>query len=325
MKTIREDIKGGNFKKVYLLYGEEAYLRNQYRDLLIRALVPEGDTMNFTRYTGKDVDEQEIVSQAETLPFFADRRVILVENSGFFRRKTERLDDYMDHLPDYLVMIFVEDEVDKRNRLYKQIQKKGHVAEFAAQTEETLTRWVLTRMTREGKKITRKDMSHFLDMTGTDMANISSELEKLLCYTMGREVITNQDIDAVCAPQITNQIFDMIRAVTEHQQKKALDYYYDLLALKEAPMRILYLLARQYNQLLQVKTLAADGVPNREIAPKVCMPPFAVSRTLGLCRNYSIPQLESIVREFVQVEEEVKTGRLDDKLSVEMMIVKWSR
>ena len=48
MKTIREDIKGGNFKKVYLLYGEEAYLRNQYRDLLIRALVPEGDTMNFT-------------------------------------------------------------------------------------------------------------------------------------------------------------------------------------------------------------------------------------------------------------------------------------
>ncbi len=325
MKTIREDIKSGNFKKIYLLYGEEGYLKNQYRDLLIQALVPDGDTMNFTRYSGKDTDEHEILSQAETLPFFADRRVILVENSGFFRRKSERLEEYINQLPEYLVMVFVEDDIDKRNRLYKLIQKKGHAAEFAAQTEETLTRWVLTRMTREGRKITRKDMRHFLDMTGTDMANIDSELEKLLCYTMGRDVITSEDIDAVCAPQITNQIFDMIRAVTEHQQKKALDYYYDLLALKEAPMRILYLLARQYNQLLQVKTLAADGMPNREIAPKVGMPPFAVSRALGLCRNYTIPQLEAIVREFVQAEEDVKTGRLDDKLSVEMMIVKWSR
>ena len=325
MKTIREDIKSGSFKRVYLLYGEEGYLRNQYRDLLIQALVPDGDTMNFTRFSGKDVDEHEILSQAETLPFFAERRVILVENSGFFRRKSERMEEYVDHLPEYLVMIFVEDDIDKRNRLYKLIQKKGHVADFAAQTEETLTRWVLTRMTKEGKKITRRDMGHFLDMTGTDMANISSELEKLLSYTMGREVITTQDIDAVCAPQITNQIFDMIRAVTEHQQKKALDYYYDLLALKEAPMRILYLLARQYNQLLQVKSLAAEGVPNREIAPKVGMPPFAVSRSLGLCRNYTVSQLEKIVREFVQVEEDVKTGRLDDKLSVEMMIVKWSR
>ena len=84
MKTIREDIKSGSFKRVYLLYGEEGYLRNQYRDLLIQALVPDGDTMNFTRFSGKDVDEHEILSQAETLPFFAERRVILVENSGFF-------------------------------------------------------------------------------------------------------------------------------------------------------------------------------------------------------------------------------------------------
>jgi len=280
--------------------------------------------MNFSRYQGESADEREIIAQADTMPFFSDRRVILIENSGFFKKKTEELDQYMEKLPDYLIMIFVEDEADKRSRLYKLINKAGHVAAFETQTEEMLTRWVLTAMTRAGKKITRDSMRHFLEITGTDMANISSELEKLLCYTMDRDVITTKDIDAVCAPQISNQIFAMIRAVTEHQQKKALDYYYDLLALKEAPMRILYLLARQYNQLLQVKTLSAEGFPNREVASKTGIPPFAVSRTLALCRNYPVSRLENILRDFAQAEEDVKTGRLDEKLSVEMMIVKCS-
>ncbi|MGN0362013.1 MAG: DNA polymerase III subunit delta [Bilifractor sp.] len=324
MRTIREDIKSGNFKQVYLLYGPEAYLRNQYRDLLLHALVPEGDTMNFSRYQGESADEREIIAQADTMPFFAERRVILIENSGFFRKKAEQLDQYMEKLPDYLIMIFVEDTADKRSRLYKLVSKIGHAAVFETQTEETLTRWVLNAMTKAGKKITRESMHHFLEITGTDMANISSELEKLLCYTMGREVITTADIDAICAPQVSNQIFAMIRSVAEHQQKKALDYYYDLLALKEPPMRILYLLARQYNQLLQVKTLSADGFPNREIASKTGMPPFAVSRTLTLCRNYPVPRLEKILKDFVQAEEDVKTGKLDEKLSVEMMIMKCS-
>ena len=84
------------------------------------------------------------------------------------------------------------------------------------------------------------------------MGNISQELEKLLSYTMGRDVITRADIEAVCTTQITNRIFEMIRAVTEKKQRKALDLYQDLLALKEPPMRILFLLARQFNLLLQM-------------------------------------------------------------------------
>ena len=106
------------------------------------------------------------------------------------------------------------------------------------QDSNTIMRWVLGMMKREGKKITQKDMELFLSKTGTDMGNIERELEKLLCYTMDREIITAQDIENVCTTQITNHIFEMIRAVTEKNQKKALDLYYELLALKEPPMRI---------------------------------------------------------------------------------------
>ena len=258
MKSILEDIKTQNFKQAYLLYGEEAYLKHQYKNKLKNALLPEDDTMNFSRFEGKGTEIPKVIDLAETMPFFADRRVILLENTGFFKNKADALADYMGSLPDYLVLIFVEEEVDKRNRMYKAVQKQGRAVEFARQDEKTLMTWVLGMMKKEGKKITRQDMEDFLEKTGTDMGNISQELEKLLSYTMGRDVITRADIEAVCTTQITNRIFEMIRAVTEKKQRKALDLYQDLLALKEPPMRILFLLARQFNLLLQVKELLAE-------------------------------------------------------------------
>ena len=320
MKSIQEDLKNGTYRRVYLLYGEEKYLRNMYRGKLTAALEPLAGDMNFHRYEGSGLDMSEIISQAETIPFFADRRVILVQDSGFFKGKADLLADYMAQLPDYLVMIFSEDEVDKRGRLYKAVQKNGHAAEFVPQSSDALMRWVLGTLAREGKKIRRPDMEHFLEMTGADMANISNELEKLLCYTLDREVITREDIDAVCAAQISNQIFDMVRAVADHQEKKALDLYYDLLALKEPPMRILYLLARQFNQILQIRELQAAHLPGKEIAAKVGLPPFVVGKYTGLCRQYSSDQLRRIVEELTESEEAVKTGRLQDTLSVELAI-----
>ena len=107
MKEIRENIKNGSYHRVYLLYGPETYLRTQYCRMLVEALVPDGDEMNFTRFAEKDTEEAAVISQAETLPFFADRRVILVENSGFFKNKTEELAAYLEQLflhyePSYL-------------------------------------------------------------------------------------------------------------------------------------------------------------------------------------------------------------------------------
>ena len=99
MKTIDEDIKSGQFKKIYLLYGDEAYLKKQYKDKLKKALVQPDDTMNFTAYEGKDTNPKEVIDLSETLPF-ADRRVILIENSGFLRAVVRELAEYMPQVPD---------------------------------------------------------------------------------------------------------------------------------------------------------------------------------------------------------------------------------
>ncbi|OUQ25100.1 DNA polymerase III subunit delta [Lachnoclostridium sp. An131] len=324
MKMLAEDIKNGSFKTSYLLYGEEAYLRNQYKNKLKNALVNPDDTMNFSRFEGKNIDPAEIISLADTLPFFAERRLILIEDSGFFKNKCDELADYLPGLPETTCLLFAETEVDKRSRLYKAVQKYGRVTEFQSQDERTLMRWILGTLKKENKKITEDTLRHFLERTGSDMENIHMELEKLLSYTEGRDVITSEDVEEICTMQTTGQIFEMIRAIAEKKQRLALDLYYDLLALKEPPMRILFLIARQFNQLLLVKSLAAKGMDRSSIATKAQVAPFIAGRLMTQARSFTLEQLKNAVKDCVDAEEAVKTGRMTDILSVELLIVKYS-
>ena len=325
MKTINEDIKQNTYHRAYLLYGEEEYLKHAYLDKLLKALNPDGDTMNFSRFSGKNQNEGEIIDLAETMPFFADHRVIVLEDTGMFKNKTDALADYMAELPDYLILIWSESEVDKRSRMYKALSKAGYAAEFKTQTAESLARWVLQGLKQEGKQITQKNMDLFLSMTGSDMGQIRMELDKLLSYTIGKKVIEAGDIEAICTRHIENQIFDMIRAVSAHQQKKALAMYYDLLALREPPMRILYLLGREFSILRKVKELTGEGAGSVSIASSLGLRPFVVKNYLSMVGNYTADQLRAAVEDFVQTEQDVKTGKLEDKLSVELMIIKYSK
>ncbi len=324
MKSIQEDIKTGNFKPAYLLFGEEAYLKLQYKQNLVRALNPDGDTMNFRHYAGKDIDVQELMELCETMPFFADRRVILVENSGFFKNKCDELADYMKEIPDYLCLVFVESEVDKRSRMYKAVKNIGRVTEFARQDEKTLMRWAAGLLGKEGKKITQRDMELLLTKTGTDMGNLRMELEKLITYTTGRDVVTARDIEEICTTQIQNKIFDMVSAVTGKNQKRALELYYDLLTLKEPPMKILTLLARQFRQLLLIKEFEEEGVAQSEMASRLGVHSFVVKKLAACARAYRISELKQAIADFVDADEAVKTGKLQDVLSVELIIVKYS-
>ncbi len=325
MKSIDEDIKTGSFRPVYLLYGEEAYLKKQYGKKLRQALSVPGDTMNAAFYEGKNISLGEIIDLAETLPFFAEHRLIMVQDSGFFKNSPEELSEYFKHAAATVCFVFVEEEVDKRGKLYKAAKNAGRVVEFTRQPEEVLTRWILSKLKREQKKITRPVLQLFLEKAGNDMENIDKELEKLFCYTLGREIISEEDVEAICVGQTTNRIFEMVNKIAEKQQKQALDLYYDLLALKEPPMRILFLIARQFQILLMVKDLKRQGYDNKFIASKAKIPEFAVRRNFAQAGRFQTMQLKQAVADCVQAEEDVKTGNLNDRLAVELLIVKYSR
>ena len=321
MKQLKEDLKNQTFHPVYLLYGEEAFLKNSYKNRLKEAIIGD-DTMNFARFEGKGLDVDELIRLADTMPFFAERRLILVEDSGFFKSASDALVQYLPSMPDTTILLFVETEVDKRNRLYKKVKDMGYAAELNRQDSAQLARWAGGILTREQKKITKHTMELFLSMAGDDMENIRMELEKLISYTLGREVITDEDVLAVCTVQVTNRIFEMVSAIVNRQPRKAMDLYEDLLTLKEPPMRILFLIARQFNQLLQVKDLMGKGMDKGTIASKLKMQPFVVGKTMPQARQFGREQILSYVEFCVETEEAVKSGRLQDRLAVELLITR---
>lgn len=323
MQRLNQDIKTGQLNHIYLLYGEEAYLRKQYRDRLKEAIIGE-DTMNYHYYEGKDISVGEIIDRAETMPFFAERRLIILENSGLLKSGGEQLAQYLQAPAETTYLVMVETEVDKRSKLYKTIQSKGCAVEFAIQDESTLKRWVLGMMKKENKRISESALNELLEKTGTDMENIRKETEKLFCYCMDKEVITEADIEEICTKRITNHIFDMVSAIADKKQKRALELYYELLALKEPPMRILFLIARQFNLLLQVKELRQKGYQNKAIGEKVGLPGFIAGKYVTQASRFETADIREALEACVAAEEDIKTGKMNDTMSVELLIIRYS-
>ena len=321
MQTISDDIKNKTYKPVYLIYGEEAFLKSSYKKRLKDALT-DGDTMNYNYYEGKGLDVNELISMADTMPFFADKRMILVEDSGFFKSAADALTEYLPNMPDTTCLVFVEEAVDKRSRLYKKVKEMGHAAEMKRQDAAQLSRWAASILAQNGRKITSATMDLFLEHTGDDMENIRMELEKLISYTMGSDVITSKDVEDVTTVQVTNKIFDMVTAIVTGKTKRAMDLYEDLLMLKEPPMRILFLIARNFNQLLQIRELLSEGAGKDVIASRLKVPPFVAGKMIPQAKSFSKEQILSYVTGCVEAEEAVKTGRLSDRLAVELLIVK---
>lgn len=322
MKVLAQDIKSREFKPVYLIYGEEAFLKKSYKNQMREAIAGD-DTMNSHSFEGKGMDLKEIISLADTMPFFGEKRLIMIEDSGLFKSGGgETLVEYLPHMPDTTCIVFVESEVDKRNRLYKKVKDLGYAAEMTRQNASQLAAWAGRILAKEGKKITGHTMELFLSKTGDDMENIQMELEKLISYTMGREVVTDEDVEEICTVRVTNKIFDMVAAIVNRKTKAAMDLYEDLLTLKEPPMRILFLIARQFNQILQVKELMGQGMDRSSIASKLKMQPFVVGKVMPQARNFSREQILSYVNLCVDAEESVKTGRLNERLAVELLIAK---
>ena len=184
MQILNQDIKDKTFRRVYLLFGDEPFLVNSYKKRLREAIIGD-DTMNYNYFEGKGPDVKEIISLADTMPFFAERRLVLIDGSGFFKSSApEELVNYIPEIPESTCMVFVESEVDKRNKLYKKVKDNGYAAELKKQDADQLMRWAAGILSKDGKKITRQVMEYFMERTGDDnvfIGTVEGEPEETAC------------------------------------------------------------------------------------------------------------------------------------------------
>lgn len=338
MNSIDADIREGKFKNIYFLMGVEPYLIHHYRDKLVTALTGGEDELNLRTYDGPVSDMNEVTEYADTVPFFAQRRVIVMENTGLFKSSDDKLASYLKDMPDTTFFIFTEcyrgekrDErkyesalVDKRYKLYKTVHDLGRIVEFKRLDETELTNWLLRKFADSGLKITRRAMECIMEYVGDDMTRLSNESEKLICYRLGHSSIDVDDVREICSKNIDNDIFEMVGAIAAKNRRKALKLYYDLLELKVRSMNILVLISREFNLLMQVKALRNAGRDNDEISKITKINKFFVGKYVAVSGRFTSEYLREALEECVETETAIKQGLLGDVIAVEMLIIKYS-
>ncbi|MCR4690621.1 MAG: DNA polymerase III subunit delta [Lachnospiraceae bacterium] len=324
MENLNKDIKEGQFKNLYLLTGEEDYLLLQYKRRLTRAMVSPDDTMNYSYFEGKDIDLRHLLELADTMPFLSPRRVIVVENSGFFKASTEELAEYLQHIPETTHFIFVEKEINKTFKAYKAAAKAGYVANLERMNAATLKKWILSRIVSEGYKITGGAMELFMQYCGVDMNRIETELEKLLSYTMEKKEIREEDVESITSRNLEDHIFVMTDAVARQDRDKALKEYYDLLALKVDSGFILGQLIRQINLMYQARCLREKGYGRKEMASRIGLSEWVTGKYVENASRYTKERLRALLETGVDFMERQRTSRLGEKLTVEMFLIEAS-
>ncbi len=328
--------------------GSEAYLRLMARNMLKKALCAPEDNLNVAVFTGKDIDVSELIDFADTLPFMAQKRVIFIEDTELFKvsgKKSSKEDeeeeessedqkedvspgggydrglaDYIKKLPESSCIIFVQEEVDKRGKLYKAIKKVGRVEEFDHPSDDEIKNWVSSKLRKNNMRIRNNAFEQFLIQAPRDLEAMNNELEKLITYKLDTKEIAIEDVMTICTVRIEDRVFDMMDCIVKKDRQGALDKYYDMLTLEVSSMKILRIISMQFERMLLSKRMSKDGYSNEHIGKRMSVKPYAVSKYLEKSRRYSFKELQEITEKSLEYEMLLKKGLLDKKMAVELLI-----
>ncbi|MBQ4231901.1 MAG: DNA polymerase III subunit delta [Lachnospiraceae bacterium] len=317
--------KNEELKHLYYLYGEEDYLKDQKKKEIVKKVGDLGGFVDTIRYKDQKVSGDTLKGQAYvTATLFGGPRFMLIENCSV----TEP-DVWIDYLKELegsnTYVVVVDDKPDKRTKLYKAYAKYGEAIDLKTQMAKSLERFVMGWMGDNNMTMKTSELTYFINRVPDKMTAIVSELTKLRDYVNAGQasetvVITREDIDAITTRVIEDKIFEMIDRAAIGDSKGTYLLYNDLLTLKEPPSKILILLTRQINILLQIKDHVRLGTPNDEIASKMQVNRFVINKNLGVVKKLSYKRLLKLLDYGVTLQNESRNGTMSDSTAMDLML-----
>jgi DNA polymerase-3 subunit delta len=229
-------------------------------------------------------------------------------------------------MPPTAFLVFVEDKVDKRTSTYKAFAKMGEVVELNFPDERELQAWVGGRVKRAGKQITMDGWTEFRNRCSSNMENMDRELEKLLDYCANKDSISRTDVMEICTDTSSEKMYTLIDGIGEKNPRKAMMAYQDMLSRKESPIYILASMESQFRSILQAKTYLSQGMRKPEIQKMMGLKyPFFVDKYQKMAKNFTEGQLEHILIECASYDEQMKSGKIDPQVGVEILIMKYAK
>jgi DNA polymerase-3 subunit delta len=334
-----EEIKKGQVKPIYLLYGEENYFIRQMEQAIIKSvLAPEEIDMNLVSLD-RDPSINEFITLMETVPFMGGKNVIIVRGTTLFRpRKAgsgeqsesvdkldERLLETISTMPDYThVILSTTEKVDKRRKLFKTVEKHGAVVEVANLKPKDVRGWLITKLAELNKKMASDAMEYFLGivsiMPQVSLGFLHNELEKVALFTGKKTMISQDDLVEVMSAIPEISIFSMIDAVSHKQMGKALQLVGEQLKSGEHPLKLVSLLARQVRLMWQAREMSEEGYGSRQIAERLGLVPFIGEKMLTQSKNFRAEVLKQALLALASADYGLKSGRANQSVLEEIII-----
>ncbi|EKD47866.1 MAG: hypothetical protein ACD_65C00247G0006 [uncultured bacterium] len=271
----------------------------------------DGD-INITELNGESITSEEIANTIATLPFFSEKRLILIKNF-LTEQPTEeqkKLIPRLADIPDTSVVVFYELTPPKKIfSLYKHLAKTAKVYEFESLKPAALNKWITERVIKAGGKINALATSYLAEQTGANLWRLSSEIDKLISYTNCTE-ITSKDIDLLTRASTESNIFRLTDQLGQRRTAEAIKTLNELLESGEQLPYIFAMIARQFRILIEVKDMIRKGLNRQQIIDRLKANPFVVTNAMAQARNYEPEQLKRIHSRLLELDTKSKTGKI---------------
>ncbi|WP_062050015.1 DNA polymerase III subunit delta [Bacillus sp. JCM 19034] len=329
--TIKNDILKGKIAPVYFMFGQQSFLMEDIIQTVIQQKIGSVEDPNIITYNCQDTLIEVAIEEAETVPFFGGTKVVIVKDCSFVLAKPEtKLDHNINILERYVenpvkeTVLFLcapYEKLDARKKLTK-LLKKQTVVDCSPFDLRSTERWLDEQVNEKGVRFVGVAKERLIERVGFQLLQLSSEVEKLALYVGEDGEITEDDVDLLVARSLEQDIFALIEYAVIKKVDRALIIYHDLLKLKEEPLKILALIARQIRIYYQVKEMVKRSYSQGEIASQLKLHPYVVKLASEQIRRFSEPFLLKMLEAAADTDYAIKSGRMDKIFAVELLLMK---
>ncbi|MQG65772.1 MAG: DNA polymerase III subunit delta [SAR202 cluster bacterium] len=312
---------------IIVLEGKDEYrLSERVSEFRLTVTPPEMSDINTTRLDGNIVTIEELLTSLTTVPFMADRRLVIVEGllnrlGGSKKDLGEWLNfpDLLKNLPPTANLLLIEREPIPSNKLLSTILRLGQVEKFSPLRHRDLLDWINTRCSKLGLDIERTAVALIADSVGSELRLIDSELNKIKTYSRGR-LITREDI-TLMVPYVRQQnVFRVVDSVIEGRTRDALNASSMLIELGESPSGIVRMIERQLRFLILAKHLLSRKIPTGDIGKHINLSGYPLQKTLEMERKISQARIMSMHDNLLKSNIRVREGKLTEQESFDLLI-----
>jgi DNA polymerase III subunit delta len=318
-----------HFANIYLVLAKDAFERKIAVERIIDSVFKDQSSreMGVQTFDSEGLNIEQLLNELQALVFFSAQRIIVLQQAEKLAKSAcEKLESYFAHPNRSICLVISASAINHSTLFYKKAEKAGVILEIAEEKpwerEKSMQEWLVQKAMCEGIKIHPQVCQGLLKQTGTDLASLNQEVEKLICYVGERKEITLSDLSAVCTNLNLESIWQLGEAIFRCDGAAALRIMKKLLNEGTAFLALLRQLRSQLQTDYQICSLLISGGSSADVAVQFpYMKGAILERHLEQSRTYGMQRFKRGLLKIDETEILAKNSSVDTDWLAENLIV----